>query len=114
MARIEAVMRRVHPQPPAAQIISRGQLHIDFGIREVRLNDKIINVTCKEFDLLYFLACQSGTVVSRRQIMAKVWGSEWTTFTRTIDTHVCSLRKKLGASTRIITVRGVGFRLSCR
>jgi DNA-binding response OmpR family regulator len=110
IARIEAVMRRVRPRQPAVQTISHGPLRIDLSAREVRLNDQLINVTRKEFDLLYLLACQPGTVVSRKQIMSKVWNVEWTGCSRTIDTHVNSLRKKLGASTWIITVRGVGFR----
>jgi DNA-binding response OmpR family regulator len=113
VARIEAVMRRARPQQPAVQTISRGPLRINFSAREVRLNDQPINVTRKEFDLLYFLARQPETVVSRKQIMSKVWNVEWTRCSRTIDTHVNSLRKKLGASTWIITVRGVGFRFGC-
>jgi DNA-binding response OmpR family regulator len=110
IARIEAVMRRARPRQPVVHTISRGPLRIDFRTREVRLNDELINVTRKEFDLLYLLACQPEAVVSRKQIMSKVWNVEWTRYSRTIDTHVNSLRKKLGASSWIITVRGVGFR----
>jgi DNA-binding response OmpR family regulator len=110
IARIEAVMRRARPSQPAVGTISRGPLCIDFDAREVHLNDQLVNVTRKEFDLLYLLACQPETVVSRKQIMFKVWDAEWMKCSRTIDTHVNSLRKKLGASTWIITVRGVGFR----
>lgn len=113
IARIEAVMRRARPQWPAVQTISRGPLRINFSTREVCLNDQLINVTRKEFDLLYLLARQPETVVSRKQIMSQVWDVEWTGCSRTIDTHVNSLRKKLGASTWIITVRGVGFRFGC-
>jgi len=113
IARIEAVMRRARPQQPAVQTISHGPLRIDLGTREVCLNDQLINVTRKEFDLLYLLACQPETVVSRKKIMSTVWNVEWTRCSRTIDTHVNSLRKKLGASTWIITVRGVGLRFGC-
>jgi DNA-binding response OmpR family regulator len=111
VARIEAVMRRAHPQPPVEQNISCGPLRIDFSVREVRLNGQLINVTRKEFDLLYLLACRPGTIVSRKEIMSKVWNVKGVNFGRTIDTHVSSLRKKLGANTWITTVRGVGFRL---
>lgn len=111
MARIEAVMRRVRPQPPAVRTISHGPLLIDSGTREVRLDGRLINVTRKEFDFLHLLASQPETVFSRKQIMSRVWDTEWTGFSRTIDTHVNSLRNKLGVSTWIITVRGVGFRL---
>lgn len=110
IARIEAVMRRARPQQPAVQTISLGPLRINFGAREVRLDGQLVNVTRKEFDLLYLLACQPENVVSRKQIMSQVWNVESTRCSRTIDTHVNSLRKKLGASIWIITVRGVGFR----
>lgn len=111
MARIESVMRRARPQPRALPTISHGALHIDPGTREVSLHGRVINVTRKEFDFLHLLASQPETVFTRKQIMTRVWDAEWTRFSRTIDTHVGSLRNKLGASTWIITVRGVGFRL---
>lgn len=110
MARIEAVMRRARPQSQAGRTISYGPLHVDSGIREVRLDGELINVTRKEFDLLHLLASQPNTIFSRKQIMSRVWDTDWAEFSRTIDTHVSSLRNKLGARTWIITVRGVGFR----
>jgi DNA-binding response OmpR family regulator len=111
MARIEAVMRRARPQLTVVRTISHGPLCIDLGTREIRLDGWLVNVTRKEFDLLYLLASQPETVFSRKEIMSRVWDTEWTRFSRTIDTHVGSLRNKLGASSWIITVRGVGFRL---
>ncbi|OEU85633.1 transcriptional regulator [Streptomyces abyssalis] len=111
MARIEAVMRRVRPPQPPAQIITRGGLSIDAGIREIRLDGRRIVATRKEFDLLHLLASQPETVISRRQLMMQVWDDSWSRSGRTIDTHVSSLRSKLGSSSWIITVRGVGFRL---
>jgi DNA-binding response OmpR family regulator len=113
IARIGAVMRRARPRRPAVQTISHGPLCINLGAREVRLDGQLINMTRKEFDLLCLLACQPETVVSRKQIMSQVWDVESTEFGRTIDTHVNALRKKLGASSWIITVRGVGFRFGC-
>ncbi|MGH3625714.1 MAG: response regulator transcription factor [Sciscionella sp.] len=109
IARIEAVMRRARPQPAASKILC-GPLHIDFAVREVHLHDQPINLTRKEFDLLQLLASQPHSVVSRQHIMSIVWDDDWMSSSRTIDTHVNSLRKKLGASAWIITVRGVGFR----
>lgn len=112
IARIEAVMRRgAHPRPPTERTISHGSLRVDFGIREVSLNSQPITVTRKEFDLLYLLARKSETIVSRREIMSKVWNTEGVQFSRTIDTHISSLRRKLGSSAWITTVRGVGFRI---
>ncbi|MFI1566694.1 response regulator transcription factor [Streptomyces sp. NPDC020490] len=114
LARIEAVMRRVRSQPahPAvAGIITHGPLCIDTGARVATLHGEPLNLTRKEFDLLYLLASQPGAVIPRRQIMAQVWDDAWSPRGRTVDTHVGTLRSKLGSKDWIITVRGVGFRL---
>jgi DNA-binding response OmpR family regulator len=110
-ARIEAVLRRAHRAPAPEKTISLRPLHIDPRTREVRLHDRVVPVTSKEFELLYVLARNSETVVSRKELMAKVWGSNWACTSRTIDTHVSSLRSKLGSSRWITTVRGVGYRM---
>ncbi|WP_308377828.1 response regulator transcription factor [Streptomyces sp. ISL-98] len=109
LARMDAVMRRVQVQSPAAPVISHGALSIDAAARRVSLDGRRIEVTRKEFDLLHLLASHPDTVVPRKRIMQQVWGDVWSR--RTIDTHVSSLRNKLGASDWIITVRGVGFQL---
>lgn len=109
MARMCAVMRRVHGKSNSGGAITRGRLQICPTSRSVRLNDQEIGVTTKEFDLLLLLASHPDTVVSRSQIMQQVWGGSWSP--RTVDTHVSSLRSKLGENNWIITVRGVGFRL---
>ncbi|MET9520722.1 response regulator transcription factor [Streptomyces sp. NPDC002994] len=111
LARMEAVMRRVRPQPARAQFISHGPLSIDIDIRLTTMHGEPVDLTRKEFDLLQLLASQPGTVISRRQLMSKVWDDTWSHRGRTIDTHVSSLRGKLGSSSWIINVRGVGFRL---
>ncbi|WP_280723162.1 response regulator transcription factor [Kitasatospora sp. MAA4] len=108
MARMDAVMRRVRPQPPAAQVVSHGPLRIDASSREVSLDGLGIEVTRKEFDLLYLLASHPDTVIPRKRLMQQIWGDSWSR--RTVDTHVSSLRSKLGSGGWIITVRGVGFR----
>lgn len=112
-ARVEAVLRRARRPLSAAppQEISLGPLHIDSRAREVRLRGRLIEVTSKEFELLHLLASHSETVISRKELMAKVWGSEWAAGSRTIDTHVSTLRAKLGCSRWILTVRGVGYRM---
>jgi DNA-binding response OmpR family regulator len=110
LARIEAVMRRARPKHPAEHLIVHGTLRIDARIREVRVKDRTVRLTRKEFDLLYLLASQPEKIVSRKEIMAKVWDDSWASSSRTIDTHVNSLRNKLGAGAWIITVRGIGFR----
>lgn len=114
MARIEAVMRRVQWQPaaaagPAQEILRHGRLRIDVGSREVSVDGAPVTLTRKEFDLLCLLAQHPDTVVSRRQLLQQVWGDSWSR--RTVDTHVSSVRGKLGDPGWIVTVRGVGFRL---
>ncbi|MGK5639757.1 response regulator transcription factor [Streptomyces sp. URMC 126] len=110
-ARIEAVMRRARPAQPADKTVFYGPLEIDPGAREIRLDGDVVNVTRKEFDLLLLLVSKPDTVVSRREIMSKVWDDNWSRSGRTIDTHVSSLRNKLGSASWIVTVRGVGFRI---
>lgn len=108
MARMESVMRRARPQSFAAKVVSHGPLRVDAASRSVSLRGQTVEVTRKEFDLLYLLASKPNTVISRKQVMQCVWGDSWSR--RTADTHVSSLRNKLGSSNWIITVRGVGFR----
>ena len=110
IARIEAVMRRVQPvaRPPT---LSHGRLSIDCGTRQVQLGEQRVTITKKEFNLLHLLVSESHRVVTREHIMAHVWPDCATDASRTIDTHVNSLRNKLGAKSWIITVRGVGFRI---
>jgi DNA-binding response OmpR family regulator len=110
VARMNAVARRaISPRP--AHAISRGSLRIDSRSRQVRLDDRVIEVTRKEFDLLYLLASLPDTVFSRKELMAQVWSDEWAMSSRTVDTHVSTLRNKLGDGDWIVTVRGVGYRL---
>jgi DNA-binding response OmpR family regulator len=109
VARIDAVMRRSQWQPAGAEEIRRGRLHIDPNSREVTVGGVAVALTRKEFDVLFLLASHPGAVIPRRQLLQQVWGDSWSR--RTIDTHVSSLRGKLGASEWIVTVRGVGFRL---
>lgn len=109
IARMDAVMRRAQPKVTGLQVLSHGPLRIDANSREVLLRGRRIEVTRKEFDLLHLLASHPDTVIPRKRIMHQVWGDSWSR--RTVDTHVSSLRSKLGASCWIITIRGVGFRL---
>ncbi|MFJ8476066.1 response regulator transcription factor [Kitasatospora sp. NPDC094011] len=119
LARMEAVMRRVGipaQQPPVAvaapSVVDRSGLRIDATTRQVELDGQPVKVTRKEFDLLFILASHPDVVVPRKQLMQQVWGDVWSR--RTIDTHVSSLRHKLGASDWIVTVRGIGFQFGRR
>jgi len=112
MARIDAVMRRA-AGPRTAHVagpVERGPLHIDPARREVRLRGHVVGLTRKEFDLLGLLASRPDAVFSRQELALRVWDGNCTESSRTIDTHVSSVRNKLGSGTWIVTVRGVGFR----
>jgi DNA-binding response OmpR family regulator len=105
-----AELGQILPLRPTRDV-SHGKLHIDFGKREVRLGERLIDLTVTEFDLLSLLARQPETVFSRKEIMASIWHADLANYSRTIDTHVYNLRRKLDSSDWIVTVRGIGFRL---
>lgn len=111
IARMDAVMRRARRQERGTEpaVISCGPLTIEPAARKVCLSGKPVKLTRKEFDLLHILAAQPRAVVSRKYLMERVWGDTWSR--RTIDTHVSSLRGKLGDGDWIVTVRGVGFQI---
>ena len=110
LARMNAVSRRAqHSSHPADRVITHGPLHIEVPARQVYLDGRPISMTPKEFDLLHLLASSPSCVLARKQIRRRVWGDCWSR--RTLDTHVSSVRSKLGSADWIITVRGVGFRL---
>lgn len=109
VARIDAVMRRANPRTRDEHVIKHGLLRIDTHKREVQLANHKIPMSRKEFELLYLLASHPNAVVPREKIMCEVWENSWSR--RTVDTHVSSIRNKLGANSWILTVRGVGFRI---
>ncbi|MFC7897489.1 response regulator transcription factor [Streptomyces sp. NPDC057381] len=111
LARIEALVRRAYPWQEGPCSISLHPLHIDGRSREIRLAGRLVDVTAKEFDLLYALATRPEKVISRKELMVKIWERDAMEPSRTIDTHVSSLRAKLGDSEWIVTVRGVGYRI---
>ena len=117
IARIRAVLRRARAsEPQAKEPVLIGELLVDFGKRRATLAGEPLELSRKEFDLLSELVRNAGRVVSREDLMARVWDENWFGSTKTLDTHVGWLRRKLGedsASPRYLhTVRGVGFRFS--
>lgn len=111
LIRMKAILRRMGPHSALISRISHGPLVIDPHSRQVSVQGRLVILTRKEFDLLHLLASRPGTVISRKEIMAKVWDDDWAASDRTIDTHVSTLRGKLGDRSWIITVRGIGYRL---
>ena len=111
LIRMRSILRRTNANLTPIRGISLGPLKIDPLSRQVRVRDRLVGLTRKEFDLLYILASNPGTVISRKDLMAKVWEDDWAASDRTIDTHVSTLRGKLGDHNWIVTIRGIGYRL---
>lgn len=116
IARIRAVLRRARARregAPQAPIVVRD-LEVDLGARRATLAGTELELSRKEFDLLAELVRHAGRVVTREDLMSRVWDENWFGSTKTLDVHMGWLRKKLGddpAAPRFIhTVRGVGFR----
>lgn len=112
LARIHAVARRIAPAEPAAEQSSAlGPVSLALATREVHVDGRPVQLTRKEFDLLALLAQRPGVVYRREQIISEVWRTSWEGTGRTLEVHVASLRAKLGISSFIETVRGVGYKL---
>jgi two-component system, OmpR family, response regulator RegX3 len=114
IARIRAVLRRTRAAQDSPQrMVSVGPLQLDGGARRATLAGEELELSRKEFDLLSVLMRKPGCVVRREDLMAEVWDENWFGSTKTLDTHVGWLRRKLGDDPRWIqTVRGVGFRFA--
>ncbi|MBM3124397.1 MAG: response regulator transcription factor [Chloroflexi bacterium] len=112
LARVKAILRRSGTgRKTVGKLLHRGDLTIDPGSREVSLCDQRLHLRAQEFDLLLTLAGQPGRVFTREQLLEMAWGFEFYGQTRTVDVHIAHLRKKLeGASVRIETVTGVGYK----
>jgi DNA-binding response OmpR family regulator len=114
-ARVESVLRRAQPRADHTGPLRFGDLHIDARTREVVLNQRRVEMTTKEFDLLFFLASSPRQVFSREQLLDQVWSSssEWQT-DATVTEHIRRLRRKIEADPDqpawITTVRGAGYR----
>jgi DNA-binding response OmpR family regulator len=110
IARIRAVTRRHNVAAPSG-MVELGPLAVDTRSRRVILDGAEVGLTPKEFDLLARLMNDPGAVVSRTEILQKVWQTDWFGSSKTVDVHVAAIRRKLGDPAWIETVRGVGFRM---
>ena len=88
----------------------KKHVHIDVDARKVSVDENTIELTTVEFDLLKALAENHGRVLSREQLLEKVWGGEYFGEIRVVDVHLGHVRQKLGREDLIATVRGVGYR----
>jgi two-component system, OmpR family, alkaline phosphatase synthesis response regulator PhoP len=111
-ARIKAALRRLQSQPTSIEggVLIFRRLRIDPGSRQVWLDNQLIDLTPIEFDLLKTLAEHHGLVLSREQLLEKVWGYEYYGELRVVDVHLGHIRQKFGDDSLIATVRGVGYR----
>jgi two-component system alkaline phosphatase synthesis response regulator PhoP len=108
-ARVKAVLRRSQPAP-VAQALELGDVTVDTLAREVTVAGERVELTGKEFDLLAYLLENAGIVVSRDQLLDRVWGMTYAGGTRTVDVHVAQLRRKLRRPDAIRTFRGTGYK----
>ncbi len=116
VARIKAILRRAdgsaNGQGGAAAVIHVGEVTIDKPRRETKVSGRELQLRTKEFDLLAALAENAGIVLTREQLLDRVWGYNFYGETRTVDVHVQHVRAKLaGSGLSIVTVRGVGYKL---
>lgn len=113
LSRLRAVLRRCQSEEKET-CLSAGPVTLDYSRRQLLVCGEPCNLTYKEFELLYYLMQNKGIVLSREQIMRRVWGFDFQGESRTVDMHVKTLRQKLdshGCSDLIKTVRSVGYKI---
>ena len=115
VARIRAVLRRQGDNTESDQsVITAGPVRIDIERHQVNINDDLISLPLKEFELLEFLVRNSGRVLTRAQLIDRVWGSDYFGDTKTLDVHVKRLRAKIEVDPAnpvyIQTIRGLGYK----
>jgi len=113
VARVKSILRRSVPERREMETkqITHGDLEIDAGRREVRVREEEVQLAPKEFDLLWELLDHRGIVLTRDQLLERVWGYTFAGDTRTVDVHVRQIRRKLGDASPIVTVWGVGYKV---
>ena len=114
VARVKSILRRATPErrERESDVIVHGDLRIDSGRREVTVGETEVQLAPKEFDLLWELLDHRGLVLTRDQLLERVWGYTFAGDTRTVDVHVRQLRRKLGDASPIVTVWGVGYKVA--
>ncbi|HXX38398.1 MAG TPA: response regulator transcription factor [bacterium] len=115
VARVRAILRRTSRNTsPSEAPVAVGGLVLDPSTHEVRLRDRLIDLTTKEFDLLRLLMSHPNQVFTRDFLLEHIWGYEYFGSTRTVDMHISRLREKIEddpiAPTYVVTVRGVGYK----
>lgn len=110
--RVGAILKRsgkTDTQPQ--EQVTMGDLVVDFSARRVTLAGQVLDLSPKEYDLLFYMVRNRGLALSREKLLSEVWGYDFYGDDRTLDTHIKLLRKRLGSyADRITTLRGVGYR----
>lgn len=114
LARVKAVLRRVHVLPKNQDRYAFGDVEVDLRACRVKRSGKHLELSTKEFDLLKYFICHPGESVSRDRLLEDVWGYERFPTTRTVDAHIVHLRQKLEPTPEqpqfLLTVHGIGYR----
>lgn len=112
VSRIKAVLRRAAPLENESRTLSLGEISVNPAEHTVESAGERVQLTLKEFDMLCLFMENPGRVYTRDQLLAKIWESDYTGETRTVDVHIGTLRTKLGKCGEYIeTVRGVGYKM---
>jgi DNA-binding response OmpR family regulator len=113
VARVRAILRRSagDRERREDEVLEYGELRLDAGRRECWVGEREVQLAPKEFDLLWELVDHRGLVLTRDQLLERVWGYTFAGDTRTVDVHVRQLRRKLGDASPIVTVWGVGYKV---
>ena len=113
VARVKTILRRSTPERARGDKVElrHGDLRIDAGRREVHVGEQEVQLAPKEFELLWELLDHRGLVLTRDQLLERVWGYTFAGDTRTVDVHVRQLRRKLEDASPIVTVWGVGYKV---
>lgn len=116
VARVKAVLRRTNMDGECKEVLNFDDLTIDVNSYNVIYRNEEIKMPPKEFELLYYLACNKNRVFTREQLLCEVWGYDYPGDSRTVDVHVKRLREKLqgGSNWQIETVWGVGYKFEVK
>ena len=114
MMRVSAVLKRTAANVPATsdgERVTIGDMVVDFAARQVTIKGEKLNLSPKEYDLLFYMVRNRGIALTREKLISDVWGYDFFGDDRTLDTHIKLLRKSLGEyADKITTLRGVGYR----
>ena len=111
MMRVGSILKRSGAKSESREVVDIGDLRVDFTARRVTLAGKPLDLSPKEYDLLFYLVRNRGIALTREKLLSEIWGYDFFGDDRTLDTHIKLLRRQLGPyADRITTLRGVGYR----